>query len=398
MAWMDRPAAIRHTLAMTRKTEKIALPSPAPGTHREIIVHRWSNPGARPKVYLHAALHADELPGVLMLDHLAALLDEADAAGEIVGEVVMLPYANPIGFDQFIGDGHLGRYRFADGGGNFNRDWPGLAPKVAAAVEGQITDDPAQNVSIVRQALLAAVADLSEETEKQAHQKALLSHSIDADMVFDVHCDWLATLHLFASNDYRSELDELGRDLGSPVMLLDDELDARPFDGANSFHWAELRDLLGLDKKALPPSCFSTTIELRGEHDVTDEYASADAANLLRYMRRRGVLSGNAGELPPAVGQPTPLEGTWSLKAPVAGIVTWKAELGQHVNKGDLLAELVEVGSGSVPAPCHPIISGQAGILFSIHYRALHRPGERIGKVAGPEPVSMPGEQLLSNR
>lgn len=383
---------------MTRETRKIPLPSPAPGTHREIVEHRWGTPGARPKVYLHGALHADELPGVLMLDHLAQLLDEADAAGDIVGEIVMLPYANPIGFDQSVSDNLLGRYRLADGGGNFNRDWPNLTPGALDRLGGDVANDPATNVERVRAALLDTVAALPELTEKEAHHKALLSRSIDADMVFDVHCDWRATLHLYASKDYRDDLAALGQDMEVPVMLLDDEIDARPFDGANSFPWLEIRTALGLDETRLPPSCFAVTIELRGQHDTIDAYAATDAANILRYMRRKGVLSGDPGEAPAPIGEPMPLEGAYSLKVPAAGILVWKASLGDQVKKGDVVAELVEVGNGAVPSPRHPIVSGQDGILFSMHYDPLQRPGERIGKVAGKEPVTAPGEQLLSNR
>ena len=45
----------------------IALPPVAPGTRREIEVLRFGTPGARPKAYLQAGLHADELPGMLVL-------------------------------------------------------------------------------------------------------------------------------------------------------------------------------------------------------------------------------------------------------------------------------------------------------------------------------------------
>ena len=45
------------------------------------------------KVYLQAGLHADEMPGVLVLQHLMALLDEAEKRGQILGEVLVVPAA-----------------------------------------------------------------------------------------------------------------------------------------------------------------------------------------------------------------------------------------------------------------------------------------------------------------
>jgi len=384
---------------MARKTETITLPPPAPGTRRELIVHRWGEPGARPKVYLHAALHADELPGVLTLDHLAVRLDALDAEGAIRGEIVLLPYANPIGFDQSMGDNLIGRYRFADGGGNFNRTWPDLAPAAAERIADKLGDDAAANVALVRDALLAAAEELPEATEREAHQKALISRSIDADMVFDVHCDWRATLHLFASRDHVDAMAALGADMGVPVMLIDDEIDDLPFDGANSFPWRELRDILGVGTDVLPPSCFAVTIELRGQLDVTDELAARDADNMVRYMMRRGVIAGEPGPVPEPVGEPTPLDAIYSLDAPTAGVLVWHRELGDRVEAGESVAEIVEVGDGAVPAPRHPVITRQSGLLFSMHHEPLHRPGERIGKVAGRDPIKRrPGEKLLSNR
>ena len=55
---------------MAHTIERIALPSPSPGTDRHLLVHRFGRKDARPRVWLQAALHADELPGPLVLHHL----------------------------------------------------------------------------------------------------------------------------------------------------------------------------------------------------------------------------------------------------------------------------------------------------------------------------------------
>ena len=47
---------------MARHTERIPLPAMSPGTERSVVVHRYGTPGAGPKAYFHAALHADEPP------------------------------------------------------------------------------------------------------------------------------------------------------------------------------------------------------------------------------------------------------------------------------------------------------------------------------------------------
>ncbi|MDH3689406.1 MAG: succinylglutamate desuccinylase/aspartoacylase family protein [Gammaproteobacteria bacterium] len=61
----------------------IQLPQMSPGSRRTLKVMRFGSPGARPKAYLQAGVHADEIPGLLVLHHLiqrlnACLLDRAD--------------------------------------------------------------------------------------------------------------------------------------------------------------------------------------------------------------------------------------------------------------------------------------------------------------------------------
>ena len=82
---------------MTSRVTRIPLASPAPGTQRHLTVRRYGEPGARPKAYLQASIHADELPAMLVAHHLSRLLDEAAADGRISGEIVLVPVANPIG-------------------------------------------------------------------------------------------------------------------------------------------------------------------------------------------------------------------------------------------------------------------------------------------------------------
>jgi hypothetical protein len=48
---------------MPASKNKIRLPTMTPGTARSIAWLRFGRAGARPKVYLQAAIHANELPG-----------------------------------------------------------------------------------------------------------------------------------------------------------------------------------------------------------------------------------------------------------------------------------------------------------------------------------------------
>ena len=106
---------------MSKTIQRTNLDAMSPGTERFVKAHRYGTPGARPKAYLQASLHADEIPGMLAAHHLIGLLDDADARGEITGEIIVVPVANPGGAAQGINTTFAGRYEF--------RRQPGAAPR-----------------------------------------------------------------------------------------------------------------------------------------------------------------------------------------------------------------------------------------------------------------------------
>ena len=149
---------------MAHRVERLPLGAGTPGTAREVLVHRFGEIRARPKAYFQAALHADEIPAILVAHHLVRRLAEAEAEGLIEGEVVVVPFANPIGLDQHLNATHLGRHDLG-GAGNFNRNWPDLFEPVADKVEGKLTGSAEHNVARIRAAMAEAVAELEPRSQ-----------------------------------------------------------------------------------------------------------------------------------------------------------------------------------------------------------------------------------------
>ena len=96
------------------------LLSPSLGSQKTLTSLHFGKPGTGPKVYIQASLHAEELPGMLVAHHLRALLEAADAAANMLGEVVLIPVANPIGLAQRLDHKAMGRFELASAE-NFNR-------------------------------------------------------------------------------------------------------------------------------------------------------------------------------------------------------------------------------------------------------------------------------------
>ena len=76
------------------------LLSPSLGSHKTLTSFHFGQPANRAqgelKIYIHARLHAEELPGMLTAYHLRPLLEASEAAGQLVGEIVLVPVSNPI--------------------------------------------------------------------------------------------------------------------------------------------------------------------------------------------------------------------------------------------------------------------------------------------------------------
>jgi hypothetical protein len=370
---------------MPTATTRIVLPSPAPGTQRTLLVHRYGCPGARPKAYVQAALHADEIPGLLVAQHLLLGLERAQAEGRILGEVIVVPVANPIGLNQNLNGRLLGRHD-GDSAINFNRQFPDLAEAALARVRGRMGADPARNVARIREALGQALAELSAEGETETLKQALLALAVDADLVLDLHCADEALQHLYASSHQREDAEALGAELGAVGVLLDNGTDSGPFDEACFRPWWRLGRELAAEGP-VPLACFAATVELRGQADVRDDWASADAAALLRFLQRRGVLAGAPGPEPVPACAATPLEGLEWLTAPAAGVVVYHRQLGERVQAGERVAEIVlplgePLGAARVPVHC-----ATGGLMLGRATCRLVRPGQRICKVAGLEPL-----------
>jgi predicted deacylase len=133
----------------------------------------------------------------------------------------------------------------------------------------------------------------------------------------------------------------------------------------------------------LPAACVAVTVELRGERDVTHEWAAADAEALLQYLGWRGLVTGLPTELPPLACEPTPLAGSIPVLAPHGGVLVHVVPLGTRVRRGEVVAEIVDPLGGGVTRLASPT----DGVLYARESRRFVAAGTRVLKVAGREAV-----------
>lgn len=355
---------------------------------------RFGAPDARPKAYVHAGLHADETPGILVLHHLLQQLEAAEARGDITGQVVVVPYANPIGLGQYINGDQSGRYELASGT-NFNRGWPDLSDAVAERVDGQLGDDGRGNVSVIRRAMRAALDASAPMRELDALRVVLAREACDADFVLDLHCDDDALMHLFLMASQWPLARDLAGELGCRAVLLADNAGGATFAESCYTPWPRLAS--AFPGNPIPQACLPVTVELRGFTDVSDELAAADAAALFRALQRRGHVAGDPGPPPADSCEATGLDACDIVRAPVAGVVSYRAGLGQRVATGDSIADIIDPASPA-PADARRTVQSRAnGIVLTRRLRRLVAAGEVIAKVAGSEPLPHRQGHLLED-
>jgi len=354
----------------------------APAAYALTSFH-FGTPGRGKKVYIQGSLHADEVPGMLVAQFLRTELAALEAAGKINGEIILVPAANPIGLAQAIHGAAFGRFDLTTGI-NFNRAYKHVANDLKKSLEGKLGQDAAANVALIREHARASIADWTPATDAETLKKTLMTLAIDADIVLDLHCDNEAVLHIYAGTPLAEAIAPLSAIMGSHATLLAYEAGGEPFDEACSRLWWDL-DKHFAHQFPIPPACLSTTVELRGEQEVSYELARKDAAGLLQFLTLNGVLGDAAAQAAAAAAVPaplcaaTPLEGVEPLYAPHAGILVYTRELGARVVAGEAVADLIDPVGGAVTV----LRATVDGVFFA---RSAHRHvirGMNVGKVAG---------------
>lgn len=355
------------------------------GVQTQVTSFQFGKAGARPKVYIQASLHAEEIPGMLTAHHLLEKLKQADAKGLIQGEIVVVPVCNPIGLAQRVDFKPMGRFELSSSE-NFNRHYPHLTADVWQIVKNQLSPNEDQNTAVIRKAAEQVLANWPAPTQLQSLRKTLLQLALDADVVLDLHCDCVAELHMYLEDDCWPALEPLSRLLKSRAVLLAKGSGVQCFDECLSGFWRELAELA----KALPipcpvaQACASTTVELRGEGDVTHELASQDATAIFTYLEYMQVIKSQQTSigLPKALCPPTPLAGSQTVTTPVAGVLVFIAKLGETLKPGDVVAEVINPITGNV----HQLRAEVEGVYYARTRDCYAKANDDIANIAGRIP------------
>jgi len=370
------------------------LTGDSPGRSTELNYFRIGPEDAVKKVYLQAALHADEQPGIMVLHHLLPLLRAADVAGELKARFVVFPMANPLGMGDIEFGQHQGRYNRGSGV-NHNRDWPVLYDAVGDGLAAKLGSDADENIQSVRSALRDWAESLPRVSAFDQWRQCVVAEACDADYVFDLHCDYDSLLHIFSIPQLADNMQQLANWTGAAATMLAEDSGGGSFDEVWPAIWLRLANECA--DKPVPLPVVTCTLEYRGQGDTFDELNRQDAHNLYGYFQEQGLIGGTSLGVKGEARAGTDLRATEYLRAPQAGLLAYCVELGDRVEKGDRIADLIRLDGDGAFVDRMPLLSGTAGQVISRKITKYVWAGANVSKIVGSEIIETRVGSLLSD-
>ena len=364
--------------------ETVTLIGSTPGTNYQLTALHFG-PDNGKKVYLQASLHGDELPGSLVAYYLHQLLLSLEQEGRLEARIVLVPFCNPIGLGQMLNYQPIGRFHFASAQ-NFNRLTPdfNLSQKLIALIEREgiaWSDTAADNTALLRRYLKRVIDEIEVFSETDSMHKTLLSWAYDADIVLDLHCDNHAVLHMYGCPESWHRLEPLARYLGSQCQLLSEDSGSNSFDEVLYSIWPRLR--AHFPTVPLELACIGSTVEFRGEYQLSHELAAQDAEALIQYLNQQGYLQlpeERHQALPALAREPHPLGGLCYIDAPTSGIAVYLVQPGDWVEAGQAIVDIVD----PISLAKTTVRSPAAGVVFAHSGQRLARPERKLMSISSP--------------
>ncbi|WP_332687997.1 succinylglutamate desuccinylase/aspartoacylase family protein [Devosia sp.] len=368
---------------MTFQLHRTVLAGDTPGAAIDLYCYTVGPADASTRVHLQAALHADEQPGTMALHHLLPRLRDADAAGQLRAHFTIFPSVNPLGLANFSLRHHIGRYDI-ETGVNYNRRWPDLYPRIADAIAGKLSADPAANIATIRAAVIAWIDSQRPATAIQQLRLLVLKSAVAADIVLDLHCDDDSLKHIFTSPELMPGLQDLADWMGVAATLTAEDSGGGSFDEVLPTLYRKAR--LAHPDHPIPIGAETATLEYRGRADSFDAIGQDDAAGLFGFFASRGLIAAaDPGQRPSPAPAPTPFEATEVLRVDAPGLLAYRVELGDRVSKSQPIADLIAMDGPDAFIARRPILAGTDGFVLSRVSGKYVVRGASIAKIVGTE-------------
>jgi predicted deacylase len=328
-----------NTKRLNVRAENIRIPGDMSGDFT-VAIFRFGAPSARPKIYMQAAMHADELLGCVALDLLIEKLLDSERNDLVVGEIILVPFANPVGLAQSIAGTTLGRFDLQSGS-NFNLGWPRLLPSPIEHPAGDAP--PPRPKERIRADMAEVLRTATAVTALGRLRLRLLQEAYDSDIALDLHCAPNAAAFAFMQSCHWPGQRALAAALNLRWVLYADAPSSTSFEDTLTAPWLAA----GVNPDT-PPGCIACTVELQNVAHSNESQAQRNATGLYLYLQLAGAVLGPERQLSEWNGRAVPYNDIVSVAADRGGLLILSVNIGDIVSEGQVVAQILE------PCPAEP--------------------------------------------
>jgi predicted deacylase len=343
----------------------------ASGAQLNIPVYHFQGQSGK-HVYIQANIHGPEIAGIGAAHHLIKILQQMET---INGSITLVPSVNPVGLDTKFGGYQVGYVDPNESAvGNFNRIYQMLVDDKSHSkrislpdfVQQHLNADEQTIVQNFKKSLAQTVRTMRDSYEGYGMRHGLkLAYfiqemAVQADYLIDLHTAGEALYHHFTFAECLESAKYFGI---SYIIQLDDSFSG-VLDESFLQPWLRLQQAFADAGRSIQFDKEAFTPELGSADTLFAENIASDAERILNYLRYKGVIPGEA-VVPDMPFYVCPADDYKRYYAPTGGLVLWHKKLGDTIEKGEVIASVLQVTepSSTESAVEVPIIAHSSGVI-----------------------------------
>ncbi len=311
----------------------------ASGVSLTVPVYHIKGEQAGPSVYIQANIHGAEVQGNAVIYQLLELLKSQ----RVLGDITLVPYANPVGCNHKNGEYTLGRFDPITGV-NWNRMFH-FNESIIDDVLAEHIDSPIEEIkSQFQQRMITDIINKLDHNiyglttgSRIAYQLQLLAHQ--ADFVLDLHTGPISSKHLYCPEYAQASASYFN--IPHTILIPDDFAGA--MDEATFCPWWKLSKAFAKIGRQLDFNKESFTVELGSQELIDLDVALVDAQSILTYLQYKQVIESGDFEPEKITRYACYLKDYRQYYSPMGGMVDFLATFGEPLKSGQPLARILRM-------------------------------------------------------
>ncbi len=366
---------------MKPQQQLIDLQTLASGDVLQLQTYQFKGKTGNKKVYIQANLHGAEIVGNAVIYELIQFLSQLKPE-DIAGEILLVPFCNPLGVNQRSLFFSTGRYNPYDGN-NWNRifwDYVDEKPDFDTFVSQNINLSKSVIQDNYRQQIISKFKQkIKQQTARglsfsQHYRNQLHLLSLSADYVIDIHSSSIEAIdYLYCFEQRQKSADYFLLD----YAILMNKYDGYAFDEAFLNPWLVLEKKFAKQRRNIVFDLESWTLELGSGMRVNENSVTKGVKGIVNYLASKNVIN-QVVKLPTKTTTFIPKNTVKSYYASTGGIIRNRLGAGTKVKHGDILCQILSFGKNNSQPEVIEIESINRGIIYDVSINDTVNQGEYI--------------------